>query len=56
MSDASTNQPTWADGADVHETSAGRGRHRGPVSEHDAEAAPSGRHRKPAERAETAAA
>lgn len=55
MSDASTNQPMPADGADVQEIAAGRGRHRGPVSARDGETAPRGRHRKPAEEAGTAA-
>lgn len=50
MSDASTKQPT----NDVQET-AGQGRHRGPVSVRDSEAAPVGRHRKPVEQTETAA-
>lgn len=55
MSDASTNQPV----ADVQE-STGHGRHRGPVSVHDSESAPRGRHRKqsghqPVEQAESAA-
>jgi hypothetical protein len=50
MSDASTNQPT----TDVQESS-GHGRHRGPVAVHDDEAAPRGRHRKPAEQTESAA-
>ncbi|MFI6204832.1 hypothetical protein ACIBAI_00305 [Streptomyces sp. NPDC051041] len=49
MSDASTNQPQQADGADVQRIAAGRGRHRGPVSTQDRETAPRGRHRKPAE-------
>ncbi|MER8222788.1 hypothetical protein ABTZ58_19835 [Streptomyces sp. NPDC094143] len=44
MSDASKNQPHTAD---VQETSAGHGRHRGEVSPHDSETAPRGRHRKP---------
>ncbi|MGW2784642.1 hypothetical protein ACWC3X_25790 [Streptomyces populi] len=48
MNDSSTME---APVADVHETSAtgseGHGRHRGPVSGHDGEAAPQGRHRKP---------
>ncbi|MGW0610081.1 hypothetical protein [Streptomyces sp. NPDC002788] len=43
MSDASTNQRT----ADVQETSAGHGRHRGEISTQDSETAPRGRHRKP---------
>ncbi|MFF4538401.1 hypothetical protein [Streptomyces aureus] len=44
---------------DVHETSAtgaeGHGRHRGPVSGHDDEATPQGRHRKPSAQPATAA-
>jgi hypothetical protein len=55
MSDASTNQPMTADGADVQKFAAGRGRHRGPVSSQDRETAPRGRHRKPSEEAGTAA-
>ncbi|MFE1247418.1 hypothetical protein [Streptomyces sp. NPDC058735] len=51
MSDASTNQPRTAD---LQETSAGHGRHRGEVSTQDAETAPSGRHRKPAAETEQA--
>ncbi|MHC3474064.1 hypothetical protein ACYF6T_35935 [Streptomyces sp. 7R007] len=50
MSDASTTQPPRTDTEDT-----GHGRHRGPVSAHDSEAAPRGRHRKVAEEAETAA-
>ncbi|WP_198668605.1 hypothetical protein [Streptomyces triticisoli] len=54
MSDASTTQPLEA--ADQGALWVpGRGRHRGPVSSHDGEAAPSGRHRKPAEETEAAA-
>jgi hypothetical protein len=56
MNDISTMK---APGTDVHETSAtrpeGHGRHRGPVSGHDAEAAPQGRHRKPGGQPGTAA-
>ncbi|WP_395571636.1 hypothetical protein [Streptomyces sp. BK79] len=55
MNDASTTQPTQADGADVSETVTGHGRHRGPVSRQDGTAAPRGRHRKPAEESGTAA-
>ncbi|CQR64339.1 hypothetical protein ACFY4K_32710 [Streptomyces leeuwenhoekii] len=55
MSDASTNQSTRADGADVQEIAAGRGRHRGPVSSQDRETAPRGRHRKPTQEAGTVA-
>ncbi|MFD6322707.1 hypothetical protein ACFWOL_07455 [Streptomyces sp. NPDC058442] len=46
MNDASTNQPQTADGG---QTTAGRGRHRGPVSQQDSMVAPRGRHRRPAE-------
>ncbi|MFI8945566.1 hypothetical protein ACIGO6_03500 [Streptomyces sp. NPDC053750] len=56
MNDASTTQPMRADGADVSETDTGHGKHRGPVSSQDGEATPRGRHRKPAEESETAAA
>ncbi|MFF6801797.1 hypothetical protein [Streptomyces sp. NPDC012616] len=45
MSDTSTMQ---APAADFQET-AGNGRHRGPVSAHEADSAPHGRHRRPAE-------
>ncbi|MFG2309729.1 hypothetical protein ACGFS9_13805 [Streptomyces sp. NPDC048566] len=49
MNDISTAETR---GSDVHETSTalpeGHGKHRGPVSGHDDEAAPQGRHRKPA--------
>ncbi|MFF7529518.1 hypothetical protein ACIP6Q_11270 [Streptomyces bobili] len=45
MSDTSTMQP-WS--ADTQEDT-GHGRHRGPVSSHEGESAPLGRHRKPAE-------
>ncbi|MFH9857986.1 hypothetical protein [Streptomyces sp. NPDC017202] len=45
MSDTSTMQP-WS--TDTQEGT-GHGRHRGPVSSHDGESAPLGRHRKPAE-------
>ncbi|MDN0194560.1 hypothetical protein [Streptomyces sp. S.PNR 29] len=55
MSNASTNQPQQAQGADVQEIAVGHGRHRGPVSQQDGETAPRGRHRKPAEETETAA-
>jgi hypothetical protein len=54
MSDAGTTQPlTAADQA--AQPAPGRGRHRGPVSSHDGEGAPRGRHRKPAEETEAAA-
>ncbi|MGW0757208.1 hypothetical protein ACWD1Y_12070 [Streptomyces sp. NPDC002814] len=51
MSNATTTQQP----AQTQE-SAGRGKHRGPVSSHEGEAAPRGRHRKPVEQqTETAA-
>ncbi|MDC0768290.1 hypothetical protein [Streptomyces sp. HD] len=50
MSNASTTQPS----SDVQEA-AGHGRHRGPVSAHDSETAPRGRHRKQVEESEKAA-
>ncbi|MGV9451045.1 hypothetical protein [Streptomyces sp. NPDC003635] len=50
MSDATTTQPP----AETQEDT-GHGRHRGPVSSHDGEAAPRGRHRKPMEQTGTAA-
>ncbi|MGW3986459.1 hypothetical protein [Streptomyces sp. NPDC004830] len=50
MNDASTNQRM----ADVQETSAGHGRHRGEVSTQDSETAPRGRHRKPVAESEPA--
>ncbi|WP_196218130.1 hypothetical protein [Streptomyces blattellae] len=51
MSDATTTQPH----ADT-EQNTGHGKHRGPVSSHERETAPSGRHRKPVEQqTETAA-
>ncbi|GGS20855.1 hypothetical protein AB0E75_00270 [Streptomyces griseoviridis] len=57
MNDASTNQPMRADGADVRTAAgSGHGRHRGPVSSHDGERAPQGRHRKPSGESGTAAA
>ncbi|MCW5249127.1 MULTISPECIES: hypothetical protein [unclassified Streptomyces] len=56
MSNASTNQPTQASGADVQGAATGHGRHRGPVSEQEGQAAPNGRHRRPAEEAGPAAA
>ncbi|MFI9758139.1 hypothetical protein ACIHFB_09385 [Streptomyces sp. NPDC051963] len=51
MSDATTTQqPAQA------QESAGHGKHRGPVSSHEGETAPLGRHRKPVEQqTETAA-
>ncbi|MBU6534040.1 hypothetical protein ACFUIW_17830 [Streptomyces sp. NPDC057245] len=55
MNDASTTQPIQADGADVPETDAGHGKHRGPVSSQEHVATPQGRHRKPAEESEAAA-
>jgi hypothetical protein len=51
MSDASTTQPL----PDNVQEASGHGRHRGPVSAHDADAAPRGRHRKPVEETERAA-
>ncbi|GAA4048932.1 hypothetical protein GCM10022233_18980 [Streptomyces shaanxiensis] len=54
MSNASTTQTGPADVHDVQKVS-GHGRHRGPVSAHDSETAPRGRHRKPVEETETAA-
>ncbi|HET9379928.1 MAG TPA: hypothetical protein VFP69_03740 [Streptomyces sp.] len=42
--------------ADSHETAVGHGRHRGALSTQDNETAPSGRHRKPADESEPAAA
>jgi hypothetical protein len=54
MSNASTTQPGPADVQDVQKAS-GHGRHRGPVSAHDSETAPSGRHRKQGEETESAA-
>ncbi|MEV5434500.1 hypothetical protein AB0K80_00465 [Streptomyces sp. NPDC052682] len=50
MSDASTNQPH----ADVQETAAGHGRHRGPVSTQENQTVPRGRHRKPVQETEQA--
>ncbi|MFB8243671.1 hypothetical protein ACFY3O_07070 [Streptomyces sp. NPDC001046] len=50
MNDASTTQRT----ADVQETSAGHGRHRGEVSTQDSQTAPRGRHRKPVAESEQA--
>ncbi|MER6676077.1 hypothetical protein [Streptomyces sp. NPDC000983] len=44
MSNATTTQP-----AAGTEENAGHGRHRGPVSSQEGEAAPQGRHRKPVE-------
>ncbi|UUU34320.1 hypothetical protein JIX56_33265 [Streptomyces sp. CA-210063] len=46
MSDAHTTQPPTA--RHPHEAE-GHGRHRGQISAHEAETAPRGRHRKPAE-------
>ncbi|MFF3331166.1 hypothetical protein ACFYWX_16620 [Streptomyces sp. NPDC002888] len=55
MNDASTTQPLQTDAKEAQEAT-GHGKHRGPVSAQDSEAAPRGRHRKPADRtAETAA-
>jgi len=47
------NQPLPADSQEI---AAGHGRHRGEVSTQDGEAAPRGRHRKPAEESESTAA
>jgi hypothetical protein len=59
MNDASTMQPL---AADAHEATghsnghgSGHGKHRGPVSAHNDEATPHGRHRKPSEQAENRA-
>ncbi|MFE9168187.1 hypothetical protein [Streptomyces kebangsaanensis] len=54
MSDASTTQPFEATDQ-AAQSAPGHGRHRGPVSSHDGEAAPSGRHRKPTGETEAAA-
>ena len=50
MNDANTYQSI----SDVQEAS-GHGRHRGPVADHDGEAAPQGRHRRQVEQTESAA-
>ncbi|WP_432137715.1 MULTISPECIES: hypothetical protein [unclassified Streptomyces] len=55
MSDASTTQPLPSEGQGAQEAS-GHGRHRGPVSQHDSDTAPRGRHRKPAHQEAQAAA
>ncbi|WP_330291443.1 hypothetical protein [Streptomyces sp. NBC_00576] len=63
MNDASTMQPLSADAHEAtghsngHGTSHsdGYGKHRGPVSAHNDEATPHGRHRKPSEQAENRA-
>lgn len=52
MSDASTTQPLSADAHEANGHNNGYGRHRGPVSVHNDEASPRGRHRKPSEQAE----
>ncbi|GGV61196.1 MULTISPECIES: hypothetical protein [Streptomyces] len=53
MSDASTSQtPLPAEAQDAP----GRGKHRGPRSSRDGNTPPSGRHRKPVQETETAAA
>ncbi|MEU3843363.1 hypothetical protein AB0E88_25395 [Streptomyces sp. NPDC028635] len=52
MSDASTTQPQ---GREAEMAAAGHGRHRGPVSVQDGEAAPQGRHRRTSDQAESAA-
>ncbi|MFG2131574.1 hypothetical protein ACGFNV_27670 [Streptomyces sp. NPDC048751] len=55
MNDASTTQPLPTEVKGGQEPT-GHGKHRGPVSAQDSEAAPRGRHRKPAgQPAETAA-
>jgi hypothetical protein len=51
MSDARTMQPLSTEARE----DAGHGRHRGPVSVHDGDTAPRGRHRKTAEETEAAA-
>ncbi|MFF7853938.1 hypothetical protein [Streptomyces sp. NPDC007904] len=51
MNDVSTNQHQTAEGGPA---TAGHGRHRGPVSTQDAEAAPRGRHRRPVQENEHA--
>jgi hypothetical protein len=53
MSDAHTTESPAADAA--AQGASGHGKHRGPVSANDAEAAPRGRHRKPVEQTERAA-
>ncbi|MFE9770486.1 hypothetical protein ACFYOV_02145 [Streptomyces sp. NPDC005931] len=53
MSDTMTNQPQSAEGG---RAAPGHGRHRGPVSTQDAETAPRGRHRRPAQENEPAEA
>ncbi|MEU6812348.1 hypothetical protein ABZ920_25895 [Streptomyces sp. NPDC046831] len=55
MSDASTTQPFEAEVQGFQEAR-GHGKHRGPVSAKDGEAAPRGRHRKPAAEESEAAA
>ncbi|MFI2435647.1 hypothetical protein [Streptomyces sp. NPDC018693] len=55
MSDASITQPLPSEDQEVHKIS-GHGRHRGPVSQHDSDVAPRGRHRKPARQDAEAAA
>ncbi|WP_189784245.1 hypothetical protein [Streptomyces capitiformicae] len=52
MSDAHTTQPPTAD---LHEAE-GHGKHRGRLSDHEAETTPRGRHRKPAEQTESTTA
>ncbi|WP_416975581.1 hypothetical protein [Streptomyces sp. 4F14] len=52
MSDASTTQ--WPS-AETHGSET-TGRHRGPQSTHDGDTAPHGRHRRPTEQTESAAA
>ncbi|MDX2540622.1 hypothetical protein ACOT81_13405 [Streptomyces sp. WI04-05B] len=55
MNDASTMQPLSADAHEASGHSYGQGRHRGPVSAHNDETTPHGRHRKPSEQAENRA-
>ncbi|MEV8591710.1 hypothetical protein ACIHFC_10055 [Streptomyces sp. NPDC052013] len=51
MNDAMTNQAHTTESGQV---AAGHGKHRGPVSTHDAETTPRGRHRRPVEENEHA--
>ncbi|MEH0422844.1 hypothetical protein [Streptomyces sp. B21-083] len=55
MNDASTMQPLSADAHEASGHSYGQGKHRGPVSAHNDEATPHGRHRKPSEQADNRA-
>ena len=54
MSDISTMEPPVTD-ARAAALAAGHGRHRGPVSGQDDEAAPHGRHRRPSGQPDTSA-